>query len=390
MQYLIKWFVSLLTGHGVSAQVADFSTRLCLLLIVALLAIAAFYVARVVVVGAVRKLAVRTATLWDNFLVDYHVFNRLAHLAPVFVLNALGLLVLEGTEPAVWFGTALKAYFLLAVFGSLTALVSGTQAFLSTTKAGRTIPLKSFAQATNLVLYLVGGVLLLSVLLGREPLYFLSGLTAIAAVLMLVFKDAILGFVAGIQISVNQMVRVGDWIEMPKHGADGEVTDVSLTAVKVQNWDKTISTIPAYALIAESFKNWRGMSESGGRRIKRALRVDMQSVRFADDALLAKLRELAPLTEWLQKQNVDEQNRLTNLGAFRAYIVAYLRANPRIHQKMTLMVRQLEPDEHGIPLELYVFTATTEWLAYEDIQADIFDHLLAVVPQFGLKVYQEV
>jgi miniconductance mechanosensitive channel len=426
MQGLVQWLVTLLGKHGVSPAVADASVRACLLLVVLLLAAAAFYLARSVAVGALKRFARSTRTLWDDHLVSAGVFDRAAHFAPLFVIHALGSLALAGTAPAAWLETAVKAYFIVVVFGVLNGLVNATQHHLATTRVGACVPLKSFAQAVNLTLYLIGGILLLSVLLGREPLYFFSGLTAVAAVLMLVFKDAILGFVAGIQISVNQTVRVGDWIEMPRQGADGEVTDVSLTTVKVQNWDKTISTIPAYALIAESFKNWRGMSESGGRRIKRALNIDMQTVCFADAAMLAKWRQISRLRPYLDAKLAEiaaeeaatgdagtttaaagsaaatgnavaaagsvlgNGRRLTNLGTFRAYCVAYLRDNPLIHKDMTLLVRQLDPDEHGIPLEIYVFTTTTEWGAYEDIQADIFDHLLAIIPLFGLRVFQSI
>jgi miniconductance mechanosensitive channel len=255
-----------------------------------------------------------------------------------------------------------------------------------------------------LIACLIAGIFVLATLMGKSPVYFLSGIGAVTAIIILVFKDAILGFVAGIQISVNQMVRIGDWIEMPKAGADGDVIDVSLTTVKVRNWDKTITTIPTYSLISDSFKNWRGMFESGGRRIKRALFLDMQTVGFADEQLLEGWKGIRLLKPYLEEKlaEIAEENkqrgddlgvlgngrRLTNVGTFRAYCVAYLKAHPRIHKDMTFLVRQLQPTEHGLPLEIYVFTTDTRWAFYEGIQADVFDHLIAIVGQFGLRVFQ--
>jgi miniconductance mechanosensitive channel len=224
------------------------------------------------------------------------------------------------------------------------------------------------------------------------------------AVVMLVFRDAILGFVAGIQLSANQMVSPGDWIEMPKYGADGDVLEVALTTVKVRNWDKTITTIPTYALISESFKNWRGMKESGGRRIKRAIHIDMHSIRFCDEPMLQRFSKIEFVSEhlarkrqeiahWNADRGVDDSapingRRLTNIGTFRAYLIAYLRAHPMIHQEMTFLVRQLAPTPHGLPLEIYVFSRDQVWANYEGIQADIFDHVLAVAPEFDLRIFQ--
>ncbi|MEC4678590.1 MAG: mechanosensitive ion channel domain-containing protein, partial [Nitrospirota bacterium] len=247
-------------------------------------------------------------------------------------------------------------------------------------------------------------ILIISALLDETPFYLLSGLGALTAVFMLIFKDAILGFVAGIQLTANKMVTHGDWIEMPKYGADGDVLEVSLTTVKIQNWDKTITTIPTYALISESFKNWRGMSESGGRRIKRAITIDMSTIQFCSDEMIEKFSKIRPikvyietkmkeLTEYntihdLDDANIVNRRRLSNIGTFRAYVVAYLENHPKIHQDMTFLVRQLAPGEHGLPIEIYVFCNDTAWARYEAIQADIFDHLLAAVPEFGLKVFQ--
>ena len=253
-------------------------------------------------------------------------------------------------------------------------------------------------------MYFLAGIFVISILLNKTPVYLLSGVGALAAVLMLVFRDSILGFVAGIQLAANRMVSVGDWIEMPKYGADGDVLEVALTTVKVQNWDKTITTIPTYALISESFKNWRGMSESGGRRIKRAVNIDMSSIRFSDEEMLGRYEKIQYISEYIeskkheleafnQSENVDNASlangrRMTNIGTFRAYVVAYLGNHPMINSDMTFLVRQLQPGQYGLPIEIYVFCSDKDWANYEAIQADIFDHILAVMPEFDLRVYQ--
>lgn len=268
--------------------------------------------------------------------------------------------------------------------------------------------IKSYVQLGKLMLMLAGAIVTVAVLLDRSPFIVLSGLGAMSAVLMLVFKDTIFFFTAGVQLSSNDMLRIGDWIEMPQVGADGDVIDIALHTVKVQNWDKTITTIPTWRLMSESYRNWRGMSESGGRRIKRTLRIDANSVRFLDAKERAYFSEFALLQDYMQAKSADvehtnaearavlgervelvaNQRHLTNIGTFRAYVAAYLHARPDINQEMTLMVRTLEPTAEGIPMELYCFTATTKWADYEGIQGDIFDHLLAVLPEFGLSLYQ--
>jgi miniconductance mechanosensitive channel len=265
-------------------------------------------------------------------------------------------------------------------------------------------PIKGYLQVFKIVLFIIGGIFVVSMLIGRSPVYLLGGLGAFSAVLLLIFRDPILGLVGGIQMSVNDMVRPGDWIVMEKSGADGMVTDISLTTVKVQNWDKTITTIPTYSLVSESFVNWRGMEESGGRRIKRSINIDMNSVKFASPEQLEKLKKIHLVTQYLndkekelalynETNKIDDEvlvngRRQTNLGVFRAYISAYLKSNPNISQEMTFLVRQLQPGASGIPIEIYVFSKVQAWALYEGIQSDIFDHLLATVPEFGLQVFQ--
>lgn len=265
-------------------------------------------------------------------------------------------------------------------------------------------PLRGLLQTVKLVASILTTILAVSLLMDKSPLILLSGLGALSAVLLLVFKDPILGLVAGIQLSANNMLAVGDWLEMPKYGADGDVVDIALTTVKVRNWDKTITTIPTYALISDSFKNWRGMSEAGGRRIKRSIHVEMSSVCFLSKEQLAELKKAQLLSDYIastiteiEKENIDKKadmtviqngRRMTNVGTFRKYLVSYLKNHPKIHQGMTLIVRQLEPTTFGLPIEIYAFTNTTSWNAYEDIQSDIFDHIIAVLPAFSLRVHE--
>jgi miniconductance mechanosensitive channel len=269
--------------------------------------------------------------------------------------------------------------------------------------------IKSYIQLAKLGLVLLGGIVIIAALIDRSPLILLSGLGAMSAVLMLVFKDTLLSFTAGLQLASNDMLRVGDWIEMPQLGADGAVIDIALNVVKVQNWDKTITTIPTWRLMSDSFRNWRGMSESGGRRIKRTLRLDAASVHFLAPEDVDRLRHIAYIKSYLEQKLQDvegtnkelshrlgelahdpaNQRRLTNLGTFRAYINAYLSQHPGIHKGMTLMVRALEPSSEGVPMEVYCFTSSTTWVTYEGTQSDIFDHLLAILPEFGLRLYQK-
>jgi miniconductance mechanosensitive channel len=267
-------------------------------------------------------------------------------------------------------------------------------------------PIRPLFQALLIGIYLLAGIFMISVLINKEPWGLFGLMGGMTAVTMLVFKDSILGFVAGIQLGANDMIREGDWIEMPKYGANGDVIEVTVNTVKVRNWDKTISTIPTYALISDSFKNWRGMSESGGRRIKRSISIDMNTVKFADEQLLLKFQSMELLKEYVPQtqeainaanaeRNIDlsatvvNGRRQTNLGIFRAYLVHYLRDNPKIHKDMTFLVRHLQPTPQGLPIEIYVFSADQNWAAYEGIQADIFDHILAALPEFELRVFQD-
>jgi miniconductance mechanosensitive channel len=296
--------------------------------------------------------------------------------------------------------------FIAAVILLVDSLLNAMQAGYERLPVARSMSIKGFVQAIKLIVFLIGFIFVLATILGKSPAFFLSGLGALTAVLLLIFKDAILGVVAGIQISANRMLKLGDWIEMPTHLADGDVVDLSLTTVKVQNWDKTITAIPSYELIARPFKNWSGMQESGRRRIKRSIMIDMRSIGFADEAMMERFSKLRLLKEYLGRKASEIQSfnasigvgddahingrSITNIGTFRAYCEAYLRSHSATHKEMTLIVRQLAPTAEGLPIELYFFSNDTRWVQYEGIQSDVFDHLLAVLPYFGLAVFQSM
>lgn len=382
--------------------------------LVCLLALAwcAQAVAQYVLLHTVRRIRERMDTRWARVVWHDKVLRRLAHVVPSVVVQA-GIAAVPHLHPlaTVVIRNVAVAVTTLQLVRALMALLDAVQQEHETLPAGApaaTRSVKSYVQLGKLLLIFVGAVVIVGALVDRSPLILLSGLGAMSAVLMLVFKDTILSFTAGVQIASNDMLRVGDWIEMPQVGADGFVVDIALHTVKVQNWDKTITTIPTWRLMSESFKNWRGMYSSGGRRIKRTLRLDTNLVRFLTVEELEHLTRIALLTPYLagKKQDVQQSNaalherlgehavepanqrRLTNIGTFRAYVDAYLRVHPGIHQDMLLIVRTLEPTGEGVPLELYCFTSTTAWVDYERIQGDIFDHLIAILPEFGLGLFQ--
>lgn len=342
---------------------------------------------------------------WQTAFFRHKLFTRLALTLQAIILLTQARIWLDSGTPALpAIETVLYLFILLFSLLSLFSALDTAEDLLLNSPQGKRLPVRGIFQSIKLVAFVLALIYAVSLLIGKSPAILISGLGAMTAVLLLVFKDPILGLVAGIQLSANNMLTVGDWLEMPKYGADGDVIDIGLTTVKVRNWDKTITTIPTYALISDSFKNWRGMSEAGGRRIKRAINIDATSVQFLDDAEVEKLRRAQLLTHYIEDKIADikkynEENacdpsspvngrRLTNLGTFRAYMTAYLKANKNIHANMTQMVRQLHPGAEGIPLEVYAFTSRTEWVVYEGIQADIFDHIFAVLPEFGLRVYQ--
>ncbi len=370
------------------------------------LSILANYLAKAVIRSAIHPLIQKNRIKWDDLLIKNHVIVRCSHIIPAAVIHFYAPSVFADFPEIVKnLNVVINIYLIVIILFVIDGALNFFRSIWERGTIGKRYPAKSFTQAAKLVINMIGVIFILSAILGKSPLFFFSGLGAITAILLLIFKDAILGLVAGFQLSINQMVMVGDWIEMPDRGADGDVIDVSLTTVKIQNWDKTVTTIPTYALITDSFKNWRGMSESGGRRIKRCIKIDLRTVHFADEELLGRFKSIKVLKPYLEKKLAEIQQynqgvsnrldelingrRLTNIGTFRAYCVAYLRNHPKIHQSgMTLLVRQLPPTENGLPIELYCFANDTDWVNYEDIQGDIFDHLMSILPEFKLSAYQ--
>jgi miniconductance mechanosensitive channel len=381
---------------------ASISIIACLFILVIVLWLAHWLSWRILKI-IVHQFVEKTKTQWDNFLMERKVFSALAHLVPAFILYyTYGF---SGVEllSQILMGFA-RIYFVIIFILFTVRLANAANDIYQTTPYASNRPIKGYLQLLQILFICVGIIFIISILINKSPLVLIAGLGAVAAILLLVFKDTILGLVASIQLSANNMLKPGDWIAMPSHNADGTVIDISLNTVKVQNWDKTITTIPTYALVSESFNNWSGMEESGGRRIKRSVNVDMRSVHFCDKALLEKLSHFYLLKDYLaerekeiydynKKLKVEEGDifngrRQTNLGIFRKYLEFYLHQHPKIHQEMTFLVRHLQPSEKGLPLEFYVFSKDQAWANYETIQADIMDHVLAILPEFGLRVFQ--
>ena len=387
-------------------------------------AILSYFILRIIILPLVRGWVARSKNQFDDMLLDPQLLHRVCLLVPFVMIY----LLLSGTDyvpeslagflPEVFRSDDLsdtwwaplerinEAIIVLLVALAASASINAFNSVYQTFDISRQRPLKGYLQILKLLVFVFGAVIIIAILTGQSVGYFVTGLGAMTAVLLLVFKDTILSLVASIQLTQNDMVRVGDWIEIPGTGVDGDVIDVALHTVKIQNWDKTIATVPTAQLIQNPFRNWRGMSESGGRRIKRSLSIDMSTIRFLEEDEIEKFSKFAPLEKYIKSkiQELDSHNRendpgsglawdprrLTNLGTLRAYIIQYLRNNANLHQEgMTMMVRQLQPGPQGLPIEIYCFSNDTAWGNYEGIQADIFDHLLAKLPEFGLKVFQE-
>ncbi len=399
---LIKeWLIKL----GFSEDYAILLKTITIVLLIILLAYLANLLTRKLLLVYIRKWIRKSKNIWDDFLLEQNLLNRLANYAPALIIYYTVPASLANYPDAVVFIQAVIsiAMIILAIL-VIDALLNVFHEIYITFPISQDVSIKGYIQVGKIIVFFIGIILILSVILGESPIVFLTGLGALAAVLMLVFKDTILGFVASIQLSANNMVRIGDWIEMPSHNADGTVTEITLNTVKVRNWDQTITTVPTYALVSESFYNWRGMSESGGRRIKRSINIDMKSVRFCTAEMLDKFSKIRILSSYIQQKEkemrqynqaneIDDtvtvnKRRQTNIGVFRKYIELYLRNHPKIHLQMTFLVRHLQPTATGIPIEIYVFSREQDWAVYEGLQADIFDHILSVIPEFELRVFQ--
>ena len=363
------------------------------------------YITKWIVDKLESRIAKKTKMEFDDILVENKVFSRASHLASAATIFWGGIL-LSLDQGWILFIKQFSLIYLLVIFaGILDAVLRCVEIIWTKKNTSGRVPVKVFVQVIRILTFILIFIAVISNLMGRDPRFVIGSMGAMTAVLLLVFKDSILGLVAGIQIAANDMVRIGDWIEMKEYNADGDIIEISLTTVKVQNWDKTISTIPAYALVSNSVKNWRGMSESTGRRIKRSIHIDISSIEFCDGNMINKFKKFEYLSEYVDKKlkDIEEFNlniksnsdelvngrRLTNIGTFRAYIVEYLKRNPMINKEMTFLVRQLQSTSQGLPIEIYVFSSDKVWANYEGIQADIFDHIFAVIPAFGLRVYQQ-
>ena len=413
MKYLLKLFTDLFQQLELSESLAhNLAVFICIIILI-FVAYLAQVITRFILRKVVHRFVEKTKTQWDDYLVKRKVFSAAAHLSSAFIIYSAFSFTeadfsFENFEDAklitkILYGTA-RIYFVLifTMFG--IRLGNAANDMYQTTSYAVNRPIKGYIQLAQIFVIFIGVIFVISVLINKSPLVLLAGLGAVAAILLLIFKDTILGFVASIQLSANKMLKPGDWISMPGHNADGTVIDITLNTVKVQNWDKTIATIPTYALVSESFNNWVGMEESGGRRIKRHIHIDMKSVRFCNAELLDKLGHFHLLSDYIKTKQKEIQDfnkklkieegdiyngrRQTNLGIFRKYLEEYLHHHPMVHDSMTFLVRHLQPSDKGLPIEIYVFSRDQEWANYEAIQADIMDHVLAILPEFELRVFQ--
>jgi miniconductance mechanosensitive channel len=397
MESIKEWFVK----YGVTAGTAVYLANIAMIIFIIGISILANTITKKVVIKILTHYIHKNKFKWDNILLERKVFHKLSHIVPAIIIY--------------YFASVFPDYLNLIKKGASTYIfIVGLMVFDSflnavndiyrTYEVSKVKPIRGYIQVVKIFAYIIGGIVIIANLMGESPLILLSGIGALSAVFMLVFKDSLLGLVAGIQLTSNDMVRVGDWIEMPKYGADGDILDISLNTVKVQNWDKTITTIPSYALISDSFKNWRGMQDSGGRRIKRSIYIDTSSIAFCTREMIEEFRTIHYLTDYINEKekeieaynirnNINRTSKvngraLTTIGVFRIYVANYIKNHPGINLNMTMMVRQLAPGEYGLPLEIYAFTNDIRWTVYESIQADIFDHIFAVAPEFGLRVFQ--
>lgn len=382
---------------------AKLTAVLITFLVLIFLAVIVHWITKKIFILVIHRLVENTKTEWDDYLLKHKVFQSLSHItsAMLFYYSASFSEIPEVTKIITNFTSI---YFVVIFVRTISRVLKASNDIYLTTPYAANRSIKGYIQLLMIFVYFIAVIFIIAVLFDKSPLVLLTGLGAIAAVLLLVFKDTILGFVASIQLSANKMLKPGDWIEMPKHGANGTVIDISLNTVKVQNFDKTIITIPTYSLVSESFQNWAGMEESEGRRIKRSINIDMKSVRFCDGPMLERFQRFLLITDYVKdkheeirefnrKLGIEDEmypngRRMTNLGVFRKYLEVYLKKNPNINLDMTFLVRQLQPSETGLPIEIYVFSKNKNWGDYESIQADIFDHILAIIPEFDLRIFQ--
>lgn len=374
-----------LSDMGIDKENLSWSTRLTLVALILLISYIMTKLFRHLVIPAVHKITSRTKATWDDYLFNEKMMTSFCRMIPPIMFYLLLPFVFNNVPQVL--DILLKGCLIYLVITTLMLVNSFLNSLYEISNEHETLrnrPLKGIYQMINLVAIGIGIILIISILIDQNAATILAGLGASAAVLMLIFKDSILGLVAGVQLSANDMLRPGDWITMPKYGADGDVLEVSLTTVKVRNFDKTITTIPPYALVSDSFQNWRGMHETGGRRIKRSIFIDMTTVHFCSE----REKEMFASRGWIDEAQAKPETQVVNLYVFRNYLQNYLKEHPRTHKELMIMVRQMQPTSEGLPLEIYCFSNTTVWPEYEQIQGEIFDHILAVIPEFGLRIFQ--
>lgn len=380
-QIIKEWLISI----GLSGNWAENLTNLTDFVIVVISSIIAYYIVKLIIVHIIKRLALKTASNWDDIMLEHKVFNRMAFLIPGIIIYSFAPVTLrEFNHIPETIQMLTKIYMIFVTLFIINSFFNAVLEISQNYELYKSKPIKGYIQVAKIIIFLIGSILIISVLINQSPMLLLGGLGAFSAVLLLVFKDALLGFVSSLQISANDMVRNGDWITMNKYGADGTVIDISLSTVKVQNWDYSITTLPTYSLISESFQNWRGMTESGVRRIKRSIPIAMSSIKFCTNEFLQKFEN----DEFIKDYIVNNKSDITNIEVFRAYVYAYLKQNPNLDHEKTLLVHQLQPTETGIPLEIYAFCKIQEVNTFEDIQASIIEHMLAIIHKFDLQVYQ--
>lgn len=405
MNYLQDWLEQLLKNIGVTGDGLPYLKAAILLLFLILVAYISFLIVKTIIIRVVHTFILRTKTTWDDILVEHKVFRTLAHIVPVLIFKAYLPEIFEDFALLLPFLLKLtNIYITVVIVMIIMSFIKGVESHLVTLPLFKNKPLASYFQLARIFIYIVTGILILSILIEESPIYFLSAFGAMSAILLLIFKDTILGLVASVQISSNDMIRVGDWIEMPKYNADGDVLAINLNTVKVKNWDKTVTTVPTFYFITDSFKNWRGMQESGGRRIKRSIYINLRSIKFVDEEMRSRFERFHLIKDFVneRQKEIEEYNathdvdtttlingrRMTNIGVFRQYTEKFLRSHKGINQNMYILVRQLQPDDNGLPLEIYCFTQSVAWADYEGTQADVFDHLLAAASHFDLEIFQ--
>lgn len=406
MKFIEHWLEALLIRSGVGADAAIYLRLLILIVAVGILALIVFWIMKHLVIKGIYKVFLKTSFKWDDALVKFQVFNNVSHLVPAIIVRGFIQLIFEDFKHVVPYVNKITDSYLIIVFLTIiNSFLKVSEYGLSKTTTFKDKPISSYFQLIRIVLYIATGVLILSIVLGKSPAVFLGAFGAMTAIILLIFKDTILGLVASVQMATSDTVRVGDWIEMPKFNADGDVISINLNTVKVLNWDKTVSSIPTHHFMTESFKNWRFMAEIGGRRIKRSIYINVHTIKFIDEQTRENYKKIHLLTDYIterqqeieiynQENQIDTSEvingrRMTNIGVFRKYMENYITNRPDIRKDMSLMVRQMPIEDRGVPIEIYCFTNTTVWVEYEEILSNIFDHLLASAEYFELDIFQQ-